>query len=417
MTSFWKTSSLVLLAPLLGIASAAVEPTVTLDTGVYHGVPTQRPGSSKVIHKYLGIPFAAPPVRFSPPKPLATSSTFKHATALPPACPQNGGGSFLSPEGTPESEDCLYLNLFAPAPTNATSSDGGKAVMVWFFGGALQFGTGSLPGYDGTSFATNQDIILIAPNYRTNVFGFPGEIPGVSEKERNLGFLDQRMALDWVQKNIKKFGGDPSKVTIFGESAGARSVDFHLLTTPNNPPFRGVIMQSGSSHITPGVQPKGTTTTKRAPMFISLAISVGCTDLEKVVECMRKLPFATVKNAVASGPFHFGASDDGLTVVRDAEAARRDHRVANVSLLIGTNADEQKATMRAQQRTPLAQYIGSTFGADAELKEKIAKGYPVGPNSLYKTEYDAMVAIATDMGFTCVTSRESKVSAEAGYRE
>ena len=219
MASFWRTSSLMLLAPLLSTVSALVEPTVTLDTGVYQGVPTHHAGSSKVIHKYLGLPFAAPPVRFSPPKPAATSSAIKQANVLPPACPQNGGGSFLSPEGTPESEDCLYLNLFAPALTNATASDGGKAVMVWFFGGALQFGTGSLPGYDGTSFATNQDVILIAPNYRTNVFGFPGEIPGVSEKERNLGFLDQRMALDWVQKNIKKFGGDPSKVTIFGESA------------------------------------------------------------------------------------------------------------------------------------------------------------------------------------------------------
>lgn len=140
--------------------------TVTLDTGIWQGISAQSAGASKIVHKYLGLPFAAPPTRFSPPQLPVKSTAHRHATVLLPACIQNGGGSFTA-QSPPESEDCLYLNLFVPAPFD-TSSSGGKTVMVWFFGGALQFGTGSMPGYDGTSFAKNQDVILVAPNYRTN---------------------------------------------------------------------------------------------------------------------------------------------------------------------------------------------------------------------------------------------------------
>lgn len=161
----------ILLLTFGGLAITHAEaPTVTLDSGIWQGSSTQLPGSSKIIHKYLGLPFAAPPVRFSPPQPPAKSTAQRNATELPHACIQNAGGpgaeGFLvgSP---PESEDCLYLNIFAPAPSNSPSA-GGKTVLVWFFGGGLQFGTGSMPGYDGTSFATNQDVILVAPNYRTN---------------------------------------------------------------------------------------------------------------------------------------------------------------------------------------------------------------------------------------------------------
>lgn len=160
--SLFRTLSLVLSGLTVAYAEA---PTVTLDTGIWRGVPTQLASSSKIVHKYLGLPFADPPIRFSSPQLPAKSTAQREANTLPPACIQNGGGSFTA-NGPRESEDCLYLNLFTPAPSN--NSTAGKTVMVWFFGGALQFGTGSMPGYDGTSFATNQDVILVAPNYRTN---------------------------------------------------------------------------------------------------------------------------------------------------------------------------------------------------------------------------------------------------------
>lgn len=436
--SLYKT--LILIINGWAIAYAET-PTVTLDTGIWQGIPTQLAGSSKIIHKYIGLPFAAPPSRFSPPQPPAKSTAQRNATMLPPSCIQNiksGGDDSFTAQSPPESEDCLYLNLFAPAPSN-TSTGGGKTVMVWFFGGGLQFGTGSLPGYDGTSFATNQDVILVAPNYRTNgqfrnrqlkftctllkyitVFGFPGI--WMPAKERNLGFLDQRMALDWVQQNVEKFGGDAKKVTIFGESAGARSVDFHVLTNnPKSPPFRAAIVQSGSAHITAGPQTasdaEGGDTKKLVPSLVVLAEQIGCNSTEQTLNCLRNASVLDIRKALPSSP-QFGAVDDeGFTTVVDAEKYRKERRAANVSLLIGTNADELKATMAAEKGSTVVKYLDKTYGNNTSLKENLLKAYPVGGNSLYKTDYDAIIAIASDLAFTCVTSRESKVSAQAGYRK
>src|SRR5690242_4678651 len=129
--------------------------------------------------------------------------------------------------GSSESEDCLFLNLFAPC-IGCGKTNRKRAVMLWFYGGALSFG--SINGVDGSSFAANQDVILVAPNYRLGVFGFPGNVSGLPPDELNPGFRDQKMVLRWVQENIASFGGDPTKVTIFGESAGAVSVDSHLMS-------------------------------------------------------------------------------------------------------------------------------------------------------------------------------------------
>src|SRR5271168_98635 len=102
-----------------------------------------------------------------------------------------------------ESEDCLYLNIWAPAGTPPKE---GYPVMFWIYGGNLQFGHAALPMYSGESMALNRDVVVVGVNYRTNIFGFPGS-PELKKGENNLGFLDQRKALDWVSKNIASFGG------------------------------------------------------------------------------------------------------------------------------------------------------------------------------------------------------------------
>jgi carboxylesterase type B len=230
------------------------------------------------------------------------------------------------------------------------------------------------------------------------------------------------MALSWVQQNIALFGGDPKKVTIFGESAGARSVDFHVLTNqPKNPPFRAAIVQSGSAHITAGPPAPpgaiGPVTKQPFPPMMVLANKVGCSYEQQPLDCLRKTSVADIKRALLSVP-QFGAVDDeGFTTVVNAEQYRKEGRAANVSLLIGTNADEQKGTMASQRGKTLVQYLDATYGANSTLKEQLLQAYPVGGNSVYKTDYDAIAAIGTDVAFTCVTSRESKVSAESGYRE
>jgi carboxylesterase type B len=331
--------------------------------------------------------------------------------------------------GLSESEDCLYLNVFTPASNSSKAEP--KTVMVWIFGGALQFGSASVPTYDGTSFAANQDVVLVAINYRTNVFGFPGPMPGMPVSEQNLGFLDQRMALAWVQDNIASFGGDPNKVTIFGESAGARSVDFLILAggPPQKPLFRAGIMQSGSSALSPGGMAQAGAKGKGAakpplPLFELLGREVGCSVPETVLECMRKVPAKQIRERVVKGfgSRSFGATfDNGRTAVLNAEKARAEHTIANVSLLIGTNADELKQSIGGiggtARNSTLQSFLDTRFGDNNALKEDVKKTYTFGPNSVYKTEFDLVAALPTVLEFTCVTSRESQSSAKAGYRK
>lgn len=151
-------------------------PSVTIESGPLIGKETDYPGSQlKTVHQYLGIPFAKPPtgdLRFSPPQPIKPWNSAHRATSQPPACLQYFGPPsparvegellFNTPPADSESEDCLYLNVYTPA------SGGNKSVLFWIFGGSGIFGSAALPLYDGTSFAANQDIIVVAPNYRVN---------------------------------------------------------------------------------------------------------------------------------------------------------------------------------------------------------------------------------------------------------
>lgn len=169
-------------------------PTVTLkDYGILVGTTTTLPSPTATVNKYLGVPFASKPGRFELPEPPQPWETVYDATNTKPACIQtyvfsnstrqllmslvNGG---TAPE---ESEDCLYLNIYAPATTNITSN---KTVMVWIYGGNLQTGSNLNPLYDGSNFAATQDVIIVTINYRVNVFGFPGA-PDIDKTENNLG--------------------------------------------------------------------------------------------------------------------------------------------------------------------------------------------------------------------------------------
>lgn len=152
-------------------------PSVTIESGPLIGKETEYPGSANPVHQYLGIPFAKPPIddlRFTPPEPVEPWDTGFRATSQPPACLQyfgrpsparvEGELMFNTPPADSEDEDCLYLNVYAPASGDATN----KSVLFWIFGGSGIFGSAALPLYDGTSFAANQDIIVVAPNYRVN---------------------------------------------------------------------------------------------------------------------------------------------------------------------------------------------------------------------------------------------------------
>ncbi|KAJ7225984.1 Carboxylesterase [Mycena pura] len=308
---------------------------------------------------FKGIRFAQPatgPLRWEPPVPFA-STAVQNATALPPACIQQfafAGAAlseflFNTPPPT-EAEDCLFLNVWAPAPK---AKD--LPVLVWIYGGSA-FGTASLPTYDGTSFAANQDIIIVTFNYRTNVFGFPGS-PDLPLAANNLGFLDQELALLWVQLNIAQFGGDPKKVTIMGQSAGSQSVSSAIARhSPGRAPFRAAIMLSGAQ-----------TSMSPIPSFTSFnnfSTAVGCTQTPGAARlaCLRQVPASVIRN-FTNGPTSgaFEPVVDNITVFSDPLTRIRTGLTARVPFIIGNMQND--GSLFAVGLTDLAAFLDeTTFG-------------------------------------------------------
>jgi len=216
--------------------------------------------TGKSSQAFLGIPFAestAQERRWAPPVPKAPWSETRSAKAFGAICPQSGNSqlavlnikskletvtdkAYTSPAVTfaEKSEDCLNINVWTPADAQHGPK---RAVMVFIYGGAFDQGSSSDPLYDGSYLAANKDVLLVSFNYRLGVLGFlAGD--GLTG---NYGFLDQQLALAWVQKNIANFGGDPDKVTIVGESSGAMSVSLHLFSARGSQSlFRAAVMQS-----------------------------------------------------------------------------------------------------------------------------------------------------------------------------
>lgn len=251
-----------------------------------------------------------------------------------------------------ESEDCLFLNVYTPAACSKTK----LPVLFWIYGGNLQDGNSGREAFDGTSFATNHDIVVVTINYRVNgilalissygrysnsacaVFGFPSS-PALPLIESNLGFLDQRLALEWVQKNIHAFNGDPKKVTIGGESSGASSVD-RLVDTfgpPLVPPFRAASESSGQATVSPIERNLGPAS------WESLVSTLGCngTSSKAELSCMQAVDALAIRTVVVSGDLDWTPVTDGVTQVElPYLSSRAAGNAAQVPLYIGTSAQE-----------------------------------------------------------------------------
>ena len=201
---------------------------------------------------FKGIPFAAPPVgplRWKAPQPAAKWDGVRKAEAFGPRCMQGGGGGGRGREGAPPppptSEDCLYVNIW----TAAASASAKLPVMVWSYGGAFTGGAGSLPGYDGEALA-KKGVVFVTYNYRLGPFGFYAHPELTKESGRNAsgnyGVMDLAAALKWVQANIAAFGGDPGRVTLVGESAGAALESVLAGSKEGRGLYHRVIAQSAS---------------------------------------------------------------------------------------------------------------------------------------------------------------------------
>uniref|UniRef100_A0AAR2JHH3 Carboxylic ester hydrolase n=1 Tax=Pygocentrus nattereri TaxID=42514 RepID=A0AAR2JHH3_PYGNA len=248
---------------MLSLLCADSGPVVVLKHGSLRGQYVTVKGSEKAVEQYLGIPFAQPPVgplRLSAPKPAEPWEGERDATQHPPLCLQDldvmesvskiMALSFIPPT---VSEDCLYLNVYTPSQRSAAEK---LPVMFWIHGGGLYMG-GAIQ-YDGSVLAAYENIVVVVIQYRLGILGYFST--GDEHARGNWGFLDQVLALQWVQQNIESFGGDPNSVTIAGESAGGISTSMLTLSPLAKGLFHRTIFQSGAATL-------GTYSTKHPMVF------------------------------------------------------------------------------------------------------------------------------------------------------
>ncbi len=235
-----------ILAGLLSLPlAAAIQEPIRVEGGLITGTP----GWGWGVREYLGIPFAAPPVgelRWRPPQPVLKWQGVRQADRFSPACmqrPQNPNSGSWNRGLIHTSEDCLYLNVWTPA-----ASAGEKLpVLVWIYGGGGVSGSTAEPIYDGNAIA-KKGVVVVSMNYRVNIFGWFAHPELTRESPHhssgNYGALDQLAGIHWVKNNIAQFGGDPSKITIWGESGGSRSVNFLAASPLLKGLARGAIAES-----------------------------------------------------------------------------------------------------------------------------------------------------------------------------
>lgn len=356
------------------------------------------------MNEFLGIPYAAPPVgnlRWRPPQPYRFfPGLVLKATQFGSECTQAGGGS----------ENCLFLNVFTPQETSHDEWDGhgrrGLPVMFWIHGGGLI--DGSSTPYNPVQLV-KQGVIVVTINYRLGYLGFFAQsaIDAEDHLKGNYGLMDQQFALKWVRRNIASFGGDPDRVTIFGESAGGQSVYAQLASPLASGLFRGAIAESGSyaefqdyffNVIT--LAQAETTGSPSVPSGAAIADSVGCTN--QTASCLRAVPAAKM---VAPEPFPLYPFVDGTLLTQTIGAAFASGEFNQVPVISGTNHDEYRlfvATDFDLVGNPIltsAEYDAATNALwGSTLAPAVLDFYPF---TKYPFGGEALGASGTDGVFSC----------------
>ncbi|KTS02105.1 carboxylesterase/lipase family protein [Microbacterium testaceum] len=310
--------------------------------------------------RWLGIRYAQAPVgdlRWRAPRPAADLADAVDAVSFGPACPQPPSPLPLG-DGIVQDEDCLFLNVWTPD----AESSAPRPVMVWLHGGAYVFGAASQRTYEGARLAVAADVVVVTLNYRLGAFGFldlDAALPGAGF-EGNLGLRDVLLALAWVQRNIAAFGGDPERVTVFGESAGAGLVTTLLATPSASGLLHRAIAESSPASSFYGRERAG----RVAARFLSslgidpdapdAAGSLRAQDAATLAEAGQRL-FAGVPEE-DPGTLAFAPVVDGDLVPEAPVTVLREGRGLPVPLLIGTNKDE--ASLFAYMKSPLIPITG-----------------------------------------------------------
>jgi para-nitrobenzyl esterase len=355
----------------------AMDKMITLDSGKISGI------AADGYQYYLGIPFAAPPVgdqRWKPPQPVEPWSGVKECTEFGPACPQLPNPALKIDR---MDEDCLYLNVWTPA----SRQEDRLPVMVWIYGGGYQYGSASEIQYGGASLA-KKGVVVVTVNYRVGTFGFLSHPQLAAESPQgstgHCGILDNIAALEWVQRNIAAFGGDPSRVTIFGESAGGNSVVALTQSPPAKGLFHRAIAQSPAmvSSMTIFGGPRDPEAVRRDMEAIgqALAAILGCTEATDVLACMRAKTLEEILAALAAHPeLAGGPIGDDIVVSKAYFSPLEERHWHDVPLIIGNNANElahfapppsvvppEMMAGFLQMFQPWESYIQRTFGEQAD---------------------------------------------------
>jgi para-nitrobenzyl esterase len=350
----------ILALLLAGLAASGAEAQGRIEgapLAVDGGAVTGNWAANGHVRAYLGLPFAAPPLgelRWKPPQPATPWQGVRAATAFGPQCLQSGGSPksvYFEYSGgdLPSSEDCLTLNVWAPAAAKDLP------VMVWIYGGGFQVGGAARPVFNGTRLA-ERGVIVVSMNYRVGVLGFLAhpELSAESAQHAsgNYGLLDQVAALQWVKKNIAAFGGNPGNVTIFGQSAGATSV-VHLMASPL---ARGLFHRAVAE------------STALPPKMAALA------DAEAQGKAFaQKLGVATLAGLrgksgreILDAKTPAGPIVDGWFLPSDTYTTFREGKEAPVPFLTGWNRNEGATFPHAASLAAHKKAVEDRFGKDAE---------------------------------------------------
>jgi len=378
----------VVCAAMAGSAVSAIanSKVVITDNGPVKGIVVHG------IHEFLGIPYAAPPVgdlRWTPPEAPAPWVSTLDATKFANHCPQVA--SFFGIASL--TEDCLYLNVFT------ARTDGRRPVMVWIHGGSLLVGESD--SYDPTQLVED-GVVVVTINYRLGLLGFFAE-PALDAEPHllaNYGLMDQQFALQWVQRNIAAFGGDPNRVTIFGESAGGLSVLSNLASPTAAGLFQRAIVESGAYGISLGLP----TLSEGETAGSAVATALGCTGGGKaaVAACLRSQSVADILGQEASIS-NVLTIVDGQVLTQQLANAFGSGAFNQVPVIDGSNHDEYRLFVALDfdlLGSPLtaAEYpavLTATFGA---AEPAVIFEYPL---SNYPSPDEAFAAAVTDPLFSC----------------
>lgn len=346
------------------------------------------------VFAFMGIPYVRPPVgalRWRAPEPMTCWQGVRPAIAPGPVCPQLKGDA-----GVVGEEDCLTVNVFAKRGAQAAP------VMVWIHGGGNTTGSGSDDLFDGRDLASKRGVVVVTMNYRLGALGYLVHAGLNAENDAgvsgNYGILDQQAALRWVRDNARAFGGDPSKVLLFGESAGGQNTMLHLVAPGSKGLFSAAIAESGGLY--------GTTLAEAQTSLQSVVTSVGCGTAADQLTCLRSASVATLAGlSGALSPLDRGTRyspvTDGVVLPADPLALVRQGKQHGVPVILGTNSDET-SRMVANVTTD-AEYQAAVRAQYGMMRGNLALAQY--PSSRFTSPRAALVALTTDATWTCPIRR------------